>query len=80
MIAPQISSPQTHAISGIVVHPAQIRPAPRTGLATGSIGVDDAGAKDHDEKVLREHVGQSIASGQIDPKSIVSARIFAPHD
>jgi len=45
-----------------------------------SIGVYDAQAKDHSENALREHIGQLIASGQIDPKSIVSARIFGPHE
>ena len=63
-----------------MTHSAQLRPAPKIGLVINSIGVYDAQAKDHSENVLREHVGRLIASGQIDPKSIVSARIFGPHE
>ena len=63
-----------------MTHSAQLRPAPKIGLVINSIGVFDAQAKDHSENVLREHVGHLIASGQIDPGSIVSARIFGPHE
>ena len=58
----------------------QLRPALKLGLVINSIGVYDAQTKDRSENALREYVGQLIASGQIDPKSIVSARIFGPHE
>jgi L-fucose isomerase-like protein len=63
-----------------MTHSTQLRPVPKIGLVINSIGAFNPQAKDHSENVLREHVGRLIASGQIDPKSIVSARIFSPHE
>ena len=63
-----------------MTHSAQLRPAPKIGLVINSIGVFNAQAKDNSENALREHIGRLIAAGQIDPESIVTARIFSPHE
>ena len=56
------------------------RPAPKLGLVINSIGVFDPGAKNRSERTIREHFQSLIRSRQIDPQSIVTERIFGPHE
>lgn len=56
------------------------RPVPRIGLVVNSIGVFSPQAKDSSEKAIREYVKHLIASGEADPGSIVTERIFGPHE
>ena len=49
-------------------------------MVVNSIGVFNPQAKDASEKALREYVNQLIASGEADPGSIVTERIFGPHE
>lgn len=56
------------------------RPVPKMGLVINSIGVFSPEAKDHSEKVLREYFAQLIASRQIDDHSLITKRIFGPHE
>lgn len=60
--------------------PLQKRPAPKVGLVINSIGVFDAASKDRSEKALHQYFDELTASGQIDAGSIISARIFGPHE
>jgi L-fucose isomerase-like protein len=56
------------------------RPTPKIGLVINSIGVFNAPAKDRSEAVLREYFDQLIQSKAIHAESIVSDRIFGPHE
>jgi len=58
----------------------RIRPAPKIGLVINSIGVFNPRSKDESEKAIREFVGRLAASGEIDSGSIITPRIFGPHE
>ncbi len=60
--------------------PLQRRPAPKLGLVLNSIEVFDPASKDQSEKAIRAHYGTLLKSGQIDPQSIITKRIFGPHE
>jgi L-fucose isomerase-like protein len=56
------------------------RPVPKLGLVINSIAVFDPRAKDQSERTIREHFERLVRSGQIDPQSIITERIFGPHE
>ena len=64
----------------IMIRPSQQRPVPKIGLVINSIGVFDPVSKDRSEKALRQYFGGLIQSKQIDPESIITDRIFGPHE
>jgi L-fucose isomerase-like protein len=64
----------------IMNQPSQQRPAPKIGLVINSIGVFEPEAKDRSERAIREHLGRLIESGRIDRESIITERIFGPHE
>src|SRR5512140_3067359 len=57
-----------------------LRPVPRIGLVVHSIGAFDPRAKDEAEKAIRAHFARLAAAGEIDPGSIITERIFDPHE
>jgi L-fucose isomerase-like protein len=63
-----------------MTQPSPQRPAPKLGLVINSIGVFDPHAKDQSERTIREHFKRLVKTGQIDPRSIVTERIFGPHE
>jgi L-fucose isomerase-like protein len=58
----------------------QNRPLPKLGLLVNAIGVFGAPAKDRSERALRTLLGELIRSQSIHPESIVTERIFGPHE
>jgi L-fucose isomerase-like protein len=62
------------------LEPLQKRPAPKVGLVLNSIEVFDRASKDHSEKAIREYFDVLLKSGQIDSQSIITKRIFGPHE
>jgi L-fucose isomerase-like protein len=60
--------------------PSGMRPAPRIGLVVHSIGAFNPRAKDAGEKAIRRHFDRLLASGEIAPGSIITKRIFDPHE
>ena len=60
--------------------PSPQRPVPKIGLVINSIGVFDPRAKDLSERTLREHFKRLVQSRQIAPDSIITDRIFGPHE
>jgi L-fucose isomerase-like protein len=60
--------------------PFNKRPAPRVGLVVNSIGAFNPRAKDDAEKAIRRHFDRLADSGEIDPGSIITKRIFDPHE
>ena len=60
--------------------PPQLRPLPKIGLVINSIEVFDPVSKDRSEKDLRRYLGELVKSKQIDPESIITDRIFGPHE
>jgi len=57
-----------------------MRPVPKIGLLVNSIGAFNPKAKDASEKAIRRHFDGLLASGEIDPGSIITKRIFGPHE
>ena len=57
-----------------------LRPAPKVGLLVNSIEGFDPGAKDAGEKAIRRHFEGLVQSGGIDPRSIITKRVFTPHE
>jgi L-fucose isomerase-like protein len=55
------------------------RPAPKIGLVVNSIGVFNTEAKNYSEEAIRKLFAELSASGRIDPASIITERIFSPH-
>jgi L-fucose isomerase-like protein len=53
---------------------------PKIGLIINSIGVFNAEAKDRGERALREYFSQLIQGQAIDRQSILTDRIFGPHE
>lgn len=62
------------------LHSPGKRPVPRLGLVVHSIGAFNPRAKDDAEKAIRRHFDRLVASGEIDPGSIITKRIFDPHE
>jgi len=60
--------------------PSSKRPAPKIGLVVHSIGAFNPKAKDESEKAIRRQFERLAASGEIDPQSIITERIFNPHE
>ena len=60
--------------------PLQRRPAPKIGLVLNSIDVFDPVSKDRSEKAIRAYYESLLKSGQIDAQSIITKRIFGPHE
>jgi len=60
--------------------PPRLRPVPRIGLVINSIGVFNPRSKDESEKTIRNYFDRLVATGEIDPGSIATARIFGPHE
>ena len=63
-----------------MTRPLQQRPAPKLGLVINSIEVFDPVAKDRSEKAIRQYFDELVKSKQIDPESIITERIFGPHE
>jgi L-fucose isomerase-like protein len=57
-----------------------LRPVPRIGLLINSIGAFDPKAKDVSEKAIRRQFDRLLGSGEIDRGSIVTKRVFTPHE
>ncbi len=53
---------------------------PKLGLVINSIGAFNPRAKDDSERALRVYFGRLADEGRIDPASIVTDRIFGPHE
>jgi L-fucose isomerase-like protein len=56
------------------------RPIPKIGVVLNAIGVFNPQAKDRSEEALRRHIYRLMDSGVIAPDSIVTDRIFGPHE
>ncbi len=63
-----------------MTRPVQQRPVPKLGLVINSIEVFDPVSKDRSEQALRRYFDELLASNQIDPASIITERIFGPHE
>jgi L-fucose isomerase-like protein len=63
-----------------MIQPRQQRPIPKLGLVLNSIEVFDPVSKDQSETALRKYFGQLLESKQIDSDSIITERIFGPHE
>src|SRR5262252_4315542 len=63
-----------------MTQPLQQRPTPKLGLVINSIEVFDPVSKDRSETALRKYFEQLLESKQIDPGSIITERIFGPHE
>ncbi len=61
-------------------HFPSLRPAPKIGLVVNSIGAFNPGAKDRSEESVRRHYHRLVDSGQVDPGSIITERIFGPQE
>jgi len=59
---------------------ARLRPVPRIGLVVNSIDVFNPREKDRSEKALREYFDRLRDAGEIDAGSIITPRIFGPHE
>ena len=55
-------------------------PAPKLGLVVNAIGVFDPRSKDRSEQAIRQHFAGLVKSGQIHSESIITERIFGPHE
>ena len=62
------------------LQPSGKRPVPRIGLVVHSIGAFNPQAKDDAEKAIRRHFDRLVTSGEIDSGSIITKRIFDPHE
>ena len=62
------------------ISPLQRRPAPKLGLVLNAIEAFDPASKDASEKAIRACYESLLQSGQIDRQSIISKRIFGPHE
>ena len=62
------------------LQPSGRRPVPKIGLVVHSIGAFNPRAKDAAEKAIRRHFDRVLASGEIAPGSIITKRIFDPHE
>ena len=60
--------------------PLQQRPVPKLGLVINSIAGFDPVSKDRSETALRRYFDELIKSRQIEAESIISERIFSPHE
>jgi L-fucose isomerase-like protein len=56
------------------------RPVPKIGVLVNSIGAFNPRAKDASEKAIRRHFDRLVESGQIDARSIITKRVFSPHE
>lgn len=63
-----------------MTQPSPQRRVPTLGLVINSIGVFDPGSKDRSEKDVRRYFGELVRAKQIDPESIITERIFGPHE
>jgi L-fucose isomerase-like protein len=63
-----------------MTRPLQQRPVPKLGLVINSIEVFDPVSKDRSDSALRQYFDALLKSGQIDPGSIITERIFGPHE
>jgi L-fucose isomerase-like protein len=59
---------------------SRLRPIPKIGLVVNSIGAFNPKAKDDSENAARGWFGRLAAEGRIDPASIITDRIFGPHE
>src|SRR5271157_3670948 len=59
---------------------SQQRPVPKLGLVLNSIEVFDPVSKDRSEAALRKYFDELLESKQIAPDSIITERIFGPHE
>jgi L-fucose isomerase-like protein len=56
------------------------RPVPKIGILVNSIGAFNPKAKDASEKAVRGYFEKLRASGEIAPGSIITKRLFTPHE
>ena len=59
---------------------SRLRLIPKIGLVVNSIGAFNPKAKDDSELAVRGYFGRLAAEGRIDPVSIITDRIFGPHE
>ncbi len=57
-----------------------LRPIPKIGLVVHAIGGFNPKSKDAGEKAIRRHFERLVASGEIDAGSIITKRLFDPHE
>jgi L-fucose isomerase-like protein len=57
-----------------------VRPIPKIGLVVNSIGAFNPKAKAKSEKAIRRHFDRIVGSGEADKESIITERIFGPHE
>jgi L-fucose isomerase-like protein len=57
-----------------------LRPTPKVGIVINSIGAFNPEAKNKSEQAIRREFGRLVASGEIDPESLITERIFGPHE
>jgi L-fucose isomerase-like protein len=60
--------------------PSPLQSPPKIGLVINSIGVFNPDAKNRSEQTLRDYFASLIKTQAIDPESIITARIFGPHE
>jgi L-fucose isomerase-like protein len=60
--------------------PLSLRPTPRVGLVINSIGAFNPEAKNRSEEAIRREFSRLVASGEIDSESLITERIFGPHE
>src|SRR3974377_1976338 len=56
------------------------RPIPKLGLVLNSIEVFDPVSKDQSERAIRQYFAELLESKEIDAGSIITERIFGPHE
>ncbi|HVP91459.1 MAG TPA: hypothetical protein VMS75_09600 [Terriglobales bacterium] len=57
-----------------------LRPVPKIGLLVNSIEGFNPKAKDAGEKAIRRLFESLLAAGEIDPGSVITGRVFTPHE
>jgi L-fucose isomerase-like protein len=53
---------------------------PKIGIVVNSIGAFNPQAKDDSERAIKDYFGNLLADGRIDPASIITDRLFGPHE
>lgn len=56
------------------------RPVPKIGVLVNSIGAFNPKAKDASEKAIRRNFGRLVSSGEVDPGSLITGRLFGPNE
>jgi L-fucose isomerase-like protein len=65
----------------MIMNPSPLLSAkPKIGVVVNSIGAFNPGAKDDSERAVKDYFGNLLADGRIDPSSIITDRLFGPHE